>query len=127
MGLPSGEIVARPMLPRSCGCLQEFQHYTVDRYRAQRQAKFQSTRCPKCAAKVVEEQQKLAPPAKGEAFAMLPNGAQITLNRVADGSWTGTLAGDGKTVEATAHGPQALTVNLARLWLSGRAADKAVK
>ena len=127
MGVPSGEIIARPMLPRSCGCLQEFQHYTIDRYRAQRQAKFQSTRCPKCAAIVVAEQQKSAPPAKGEAFSMLPVGSKVTLNRLADGSWAGTLAGDGKTVEATASGPQALTVNLARLWLIGRAADMAAK
>ena len=35
MGLPpKGEIVARPMLVRACGCLQEFQHYAVDKYRA---------------------------------------------------------------------------------------------
>ena len=42
MGLPpKGEIVARPMVVRACGCLQEFQHYAVDKYRAQRLAKFQ--------------------------------------------------------------------------------------
>jgi hypothetical protein len=52
MGLPpTGEIVARPMLVRACGCVQEFQHYEVDKFRAARQAKFQATRCPACAAK----------------------------------------------------------------------------
>ena len=46
MAVPSGEIVARPMVARACGCLCEFQHYAVDKYRAQRLAKFQKTRCP---------------------------------------------------------------------------------
>ena len=60
MSEPSGEIVARPMVARSCGCMQEFQHYAVDRYRAQRLAKFQKTRCPTCVAKLVEEQRVAA-------------------------------------------------------------------
>ena len=68
MGLPpTGEIVARVMLHRACGCLQEFQHYKVDKYRAQRQAKVQSTRCPACVAKLVEEERKALPPRKGES------------------------------------------------------------
>ena len=53
---PSGKIVARPMVARACGHEQEFQHYTVDKFRAQRLAKFQRTRCAECAAKLVEEQ-----------------------------------------------------------------------
>ena len=32
---PSGKIVARPMVTRSCGHQQEFQHYEVDKYRPQ--------------------------------------------------------------------------------------------
>src|SRR3712207_6570769 len=52
MGVPTGEIVARPMVTRACGCLREFQHYAVDRYRTQRLAKFQSTRCEDCVAKL---------------------------------------------------------------------------
>src|SRR5262245_14634800 len=57
MGMPpTGEIVARVMLARACGCLQEFQHYKVDKYRGERQAKFQRTRCPACAAQLVKEQ-----------------------------------------------------------------------
>ena len=74
MGLPpTGEIVARPMLVRACGCVQEFQHYAVDKYRAQRQAKFQRTRCPTCVAKLVEQQRIASTlPKKGEAFKQLP-------------------------------------------------------
>ena len=61
MGLPpKGEIVARPMVARACGCLQEFQHYAVDKYRAQRLAKFQQSRCPACVARLVEEQRRAA-------------------------------------------------------------------
>jgi hypothetical protein len=118
MGLPpTGEIVARPMLVRACGCVQEFQHYAVDKYRAQRQAKFQKTRCPACVAKLVE-QQRLAStlPKKGEAFKQLPHGTQIALSRRPDGVWVGTLTAEGRTVEATGDGPQGVTVALARLW-----------
>jgi len=117
MGAPSGEIIARPVVARACGCMQEFQHYAVDKYRAQRLAKFQSTRCPACIAKLVEEQKRAAVP-KGEAFKRLPAGTRLTLTRQADGSWSGTLAAAGKTVEATAEGPQGLSVALARLWLA---------
>jgi hypothetical protein len=42
------------MLKRACG-----QYYSVDKFRAQRQEKFQMTRCPECAARVVEERQGL--------------------------------------------------------------------
>src|ERR1700738_2025271 len=102
MSEPSGEIVARPMVTRACGCLREFQHYAVDKYRAQRLAKFQKTRCEVCVAKLNEEQKKAAAniPKKGEAFKQLPNGAQMIINRRDDGTWTGTLTADGKTVEA---------------------------
>src|SRR6516162_8397697 len=127
MGLPpTGEIVARVMLPRVCGCLQEFQHYKVDKYRAQRQAKFQSTRCPACVAKLVEEERKALPPRKGEVLKQLPPGTQVTLSRAADGSWGGTLSADGTAVEMvgvagdSGPGPQAVTVALARLWIAAR-------
>jgi hypothetical protein len=124
MGVPpSGEIVARPVLTRACGCQQEFQYYAVDKYRAQRQAKFQRTRCPACVAKLVEEQRLAATlPKKGEVFRMLPPGTQLSLARRPDGVWSGTLAADGKTVEATGESPQGLVLALARLWASGRTA-----
>src|SRR6478609_2395880 len=119
MGLPpTGEIVARVMLARSCGCVQEFQHYKVDKYRVQRQAKFQSTRCPACVAKLVEEERKAISLRKGEVLKQLPPGTQVTLNRATDGSWSGTLSADGTTVEvvgvAKEAGPgmQAVAVEL---------------
>ena len=42
----------------------------MDKYRAQRLAKFQRTRCAECAAKLVEEQQRAAEalPKKGEVL-----------------------------------------------------------
>ena len=122
MGLPpSGEIIARPMLPRACGCVCEFQYYAVDKYRAQRQAKFQRTRCPACVAKLVEAQRLAATlPKKGELFRALPPGTQLALARRADGVWSGTLTADGKTVEATGESPQGLVLALARLWAGGR-------
>src|SRR5215831_19688934 len=103
MGLPpTGKIVARPMVARFCGCLQEFQHYQVDKYRAQRLAKFQRTRCAACAAKLVEEQKRAAAalPKKGEVLKLLPPGTQVSLTLRQDGTWAGTLAADGTAVEA---------------------------
>jgi hypothetical protein len=117
---PSGKIVARPMIERACGCLQEFQHYAVDKFRAQRQAKFQRTRCPACVAKLKEaERQAASLPKKGEALQLLPGGTQVSLIRRADGSWAGTLTANGRTVEATGEGLQGLAVTLARLWARG--------
>src|SRR5438034_6289966 len=98
---PSGKIVARPMVVRACGHEEEFQHYAVDKYRAQRLAKFQQTRCAACAAKLIDEQQRTATalPTKGEALKLLPPGTQVTLTRSVDGSWSGTLSADGTAVE----------------------------
>jgi hypothetical protein len=125
---PSGEIIARPLLVRACGCVQEFQHYAVDKYRAQRQAKFQKTRCPTCVAKLVEAQRLASTlPKKGEAFKLLPPGTQVALTRRPDGVWTGKLTADGTTVEATGEGPQGVTVALARLWAAARGSGPAVK
>src|ERR1700688_4348051 len=112
---PSGRIVARPMVVRACGHEQEFQHYTVDKYRAQRLAKFQQTRCAECAAKLVEEQQRAAeaPPKKGGALKSLPPRTQGALTRQPDGSWAGTLSAGGKAVEtvgASGAGPQSVLV-----------------
>ena len=80
---PSGRIVSRPMVVRACGHQQEFQHYAIDKYRAQRQAKFQSTRCSECSAKLIEEQKKAseALPGKLEAVKSLPTGTQVILTR----------------------------------------------
>jgi len=121
MTQPSGKIVARPMVVRACGHEQEFQHYAVDKYRAQRLAKFQQTRCAECAAKLVEEQQRAADalPKKGEALRSLPAGTQVSLTRQPDGSWAGTLSADGTTVKlagVAGTGPQSVVVALARLW-----------
>ena len=122
MGLPpSGEIVARPMVARACGCVQEFQHYAVDKYRAQRLAKFQGSRCPACVAKLEEEQRRAAPVPKGEALRLLPPGTRVALTLGPDGSWSGALAAGGTTVEVAGEagaGPQAVVVALARAWLS---------
>jgi hypothetical protein len=126
---PSGKIVARPMVVRACGHQQEFQHYTVDKYRAQRLAKFQQTRCAECVAKLVEEQRRAteALPKKGEAVKSLPAGTQVSLTRQEDGSWAGVLSAAETTVEATGiagAGPQSVIVALARGWVSKSEAGK---
>ena len=119
MGQPSGEVIAKPMVARACGCLREFQHYAVDKYRAQRLAKFQKTRCEVCVAKLNEEQRLAAAniPKKGEAFKQLPNGTQMTIQCRDDGTWTGSLTAEGKTVQADGEGPQGVALALARVWL----------
>ena len=126
---PSGKIVARPMVVRACGHSQEFQHYAVDKYRAQRLAKFQRTRCSECVAKLAEEQQRAAEarPKKGEALKSLPPGTQVSLTRQPDGAWAGTLSADGTTVEVAGvagAGPQSVIVALARLWVSESGAGR---
>jgi hypothetical protein len=118
---PSGRIVARPMVVRACGHQQEFQHYEVDKYRAQRLAKFQRTRCAQCAAKLDEEQRLAAQaqPKRGEVLKLLPPGTQVSLTLRPDGCWAGTLAAAGTAVEAVGPagaGPQSVVVALARLW-----------
>jgi hypothetical protein len=130
---PSGKIVARPMVERACGHQQEFQHYSVDKFRAQRLAKFQRTRCAECAAKLVEEQKLAAQalPKKGEVIRLLPLGTQLALTRQPDGCWAGTLTADGKTVEVvggSGEGPQSVMVALGRLWIaaSGQARSSAI-
>ena len=124
MAEPSGKIVARPLVVRACGHAQEFQHYEVDKYRAQRLAKFQGSRCPACVAKLQEEQRQAAPLPKGEALKALPAGTQVTLTLTADGSWNGMLTAAGRSVEAkgpAGAGVQAVVVALARLWVAGEA------
>src|SRR5205823_10328753 len=127
MGVPSGAIVARPMLARACGCVCEFQHYAVDRYRAQRLAKFQQTRCPACVAKLEEERRRAvaARPARAEALAALPPGAKVVLTRTADRHWAGTLDAGGTVVEAVADAPQWLPATLAQLWVVARGGGRA--
>jgi hypothetical protein len=118
------------MVVRACGHEQEFQYYAVDKYRAQRQAKFQSTRCAACVAKQVEEEQRAASaiPTKAEVLKRLPAGTQVSLTRQPDGSWAGTLSADGTTVNAVGvagAGPESVIVAMARLWLSKSSADGA--
>src|SRR6516162_3076978 len=111
MAEPSGEIVARPLVARACGCQVEFQHYAVDRYRAQRLAKFQRTRCAACVAKQAEEQRQAAPLPSGQALKQLPAGTQVALTLRSDGSWAGSLAAEGSVVETAGpvgFGPQAV-------------------
>jgi hypothetical protein len=96
----------------------EFQHYAVDKYRAQRLAKFQKTRCAECVNKLNEEQQKAAAalPKKGEALQALPIGTQVTISRLPNGTWTGKLTAGGTPVETIGDSLQGLTVALARMW-----------
>src|ERR1700730_5663943 len=117
---PSGKIVARPMVVRACGHQQEFQHYAVDKYQAQRLAKFQKTRCADCVAKLNEQQQRMAPIPKGEALKLPPPGTEVSWTLGPDGAWGGILVADGTTVEATGVAgvaPQSVIVALARLWV----------
>jgi hypothetical protein len=121
MGTPSGEIVGRPLVARACGCLREFQEYAVDKYRAQRLAKFRQTRCEVCVAKLNEQQRgSVAGMSKADLFGRLPAGAQLRMTRQPDGTWTGSLAAEGSSVEAAAGLPQELAVVLARQWLTTR-------
>ena len=124
--LPTSEIVGRPMVPRACGCLQEFQQYAVDKYRAQRLAKFQKTRCSACVTKLNEEQQRMAAalPTKGEALQLLPSGTQVFVTRQADGKWSGALIAEGTKVETVGDGLQGLTIALARLGVSIKGLNK---
>jgi hypothetical protein len=100
----------------------EFQHYAVDKYRAQRLAKFQKTRCAECVNKLNEEQQRAAAalPKKGEALQALPIGTQVTINRLPNGTWTGKLTAGGTAVETVGDSLQGLTVGLARMWASAQ-------
>ncbi len=122
MAEPSGKIVARPMVVRACGHEQEFQHYAVDKYRAQRLAKFQQTRCAECVAKLIEEQRRAAKeaPKKGESLKQLPPGSQVCLTLQPDGSWAGKLTVGETAIEAAGAvdaGPQAVIFALARQWV----------
>ena len=113
------------MVARACGHKQEFQEYEIDRYRAQRLAKFQKTRCADCVAKLNEEQRRATPLPKAEALKLLPPGTQVTLTLRPDGSWTGRLTVGGTQVEAAGvvgAGPQAVVGALAQLWASELAA-----
>ena len=125
MGLPpKGRIVARPMVARACGCVKEFQHYEVDKYREQRLAKFQRSRCPECVAKLVEQQRHAAPLPKAEALKQLPPGTQVSLTIQPDGNWAGLLSASGievKTTGVPGAGPQAVVIALARLWIAAKA------
>ena len=126
MAEPTGSVVGKTTVVRACGCSQEFQHFAKDRFLEQRLTKLRKTRCANCAAKYNAEQQRLAAtvPKKGEAIRSLPAGAKLSLTRAADGTWAGTLAAAGRTVDATGEGPSGLTITLARLWL---AIDKPVE
>src|SRR5205809_6499207 len=116
MGVPTGKIVAGPMVARACGCVCEFQQYDRDKYRAERLAKFQQTRCPACVARLEEERRRAvaARPPKADAVAALPPGARVVLTRQPTGAWAGTLVADGTEVESVADAPQWLPATLAQ-------------
>ena len=101
----------------------------MDKYRAQRLAKFQKTRCPDCVAKLNEQHKQASAeiPKKGEAILMLPLGTQIAMSRKPDGSWSGKLTGEGTSVEGDGVGPQGLTITLARLWLAAKGIKASAK
>ena len=129
MAEPSGKIVARPMVARACGHEQEFQHYSIDKYRAQRLMKFKSTRCADCVAKLVDEQRQAVAvlPKKGEAVRMLPIGTALSMTLNPKGIWVGKLIAEGKTVEITGvdgGGPQSVLTALARQWAMEAGAGK---
>jgi len=99
---------------------------TPYKYRAQRLAKFQQSRCPACVAKLVEEQRQAAPLPKVQALKQLPPGTQVSLSIRADGAWTGTLTVGGETYQTVGEngaGPQAVVGTLAQLWLSAHEAE----
>jgi hypothetical protein len=127
MGLPTGKIVDRPLVVRVCGHQQEFLYFAVDRFREQRLAKFQQTRCAECAAKLAAENARLQPPKKGKAVSQLPPGTVVTLRREADGSWAGKLEAEGLEVEtqgtanASEPGMQAVAAMLAQMWAVAKA------
>jgi hypothetical protein len=117
------------MVVRACGHEQEFQHYTVDKYRAQRLAKFKRTRCAECVAKLVAEDQQAAAaaPKKGVVLQSLPPGTQVSLTRQPDGSWAGTMSAQGTKVDVVGvagAGPESVIVAMARLWISQSAAGR---
>ena len=106
------------MVTRACGHKQEFQHYEVDKYRSERLAKFQSSRCAKCVVRLNEEQRRAAPLPKAAAIKLLPPGTQVTLTVRPDASWAGVLAVGGTQVETAGMvgaGPQAVVGELAQL------------
>ena len=114
-------------MARACGHQQEFQHYEVDKYRPQRLAKFQKTRCADCVAKLNQEQQWAARLPKAEALKLLPPGTQVALTLRPDGSWAGTLAAGGTQVEGAGGvgaGPQAVVGALAQLWVAESGAGR---
>ncbi len=128
MGIPTGKIVARPMVKRACGHEQEFQYFEVDKYRQQRLAAFQKSRCAACVAKLNEEQKKAADsmPSRGEVFQLLPVGARITMALENDGLWKGALeAGGVKVEEDCKDGPRGLVLRLARKWQTEKGTGKA--
>ena len=47
-------------------------------------------------------------------------GAPQTITRRDDGTWTGTLTAEGKSVTADGEGPQGVSLALARMWLTGQ-------
>jgi hypothetical protein len=110
------------MVVRACGHEQEFQHYSVDKYRAERLAKFQKTRCAACVAKLAEDEKRAAEaaPNKAEALKRLPPGTKISLTRQPDGVWAGELSVDRIVVSkagVAGEGPQSVIASLARLWI----------
>jgi hypothetical protein len=122
MSEPAGKVVGTINVVRGCGCTQAIERFDKDRFLEQRVAKLRKTRCPACAAKFSEAQQKAAAavPKRGEALSALPAGAAIALAKRADNTWTGTLSVGGAAVEATGESPGGVVVALAQRWVMDR-------
>lgn len=112
---PKKRVVGRVVVTRLCGCQQEYEHLANDRFGDQKLEKFKKSRCPACAAKFVEEQQRLNLP-KAEAFRRLPQGTEVNMVFGADGQWAATLKAEDRSVQGKGVTPEAALLAVARLW-----------
>jgi hypothetical protein len=126
MSEPAGRVIGTLSVVRGCGCSQTVERFDRDRFLEQRLAKLRKTRCPACAAKFAESQRQAAAvvPKRGEALAALPAGTVMTLSKVSDTVWSGTLLVDGETLELTGDTAGGVTVALAQRWVMARRASR---
>ena len=117
-GCPTGEIVARLMMARACGCVCEFQHYAVDKYRPAAREVPTAGALPASPRR----RRKGDKPRRSRKWGDPSLPVARKLSRRPDGKWAGTLSGEGTGVEAIADWPQGLAGTLARLWVAARTA-----
>ena len=89
MGMPTGEIVERPLVTRR-GCVREIRVLRGGQLRAAGQVLGDPVRG--VVADLAEEQRRAAAalPKKGEACRQLPARARVTTTRQPDGRWSGS-------------------------------------